>query len=479
MYHLHLKPTKSKSKLGLGTFLLTGLFLLAGVEIFSDQNVPMKSLPINISDLSRAWLWILLIGFLAHSGLFSAAETALFSLDRIRLTHIQHRHPRGYLYIQMLLNTPHTTLTSILLLNRFVNTGAAISAGALAQNYLAGSPVLSFLSGAAGVTFLILILGEIMPKTLAIERAETLGILCSPLLLIYIWLTTPLRLIIGFINSLLFRLFKIPPTRNTDTSSEEDLKMMLVSGELDTLLEDDEKEMIDGVFELRQKTGEEIMTPRTVLEAYPNTLSQKEMVESVRKGSHNRILIYAEDLDHIIGTLHIKDLLLHPDHPYADLVREPYLVPPKKELTALLRDMQKSHTHLAIVLDEYGGTAGIVTLHDLLEEIVGDIKDAKEAAKEQKDVVRIEPDHYHVAGKIDVSQLNETFNLGLDEGIARTIGGYVFNLLGRLPTEGEEFDTSGWRFQIMKMDGNRIDRISMQKIRMGTGESATGKEGTS
>jgi len=465
--------------LGLGTFLLTGLFLLAGVEIFSDQNVPMKSLPINISDLSRAWLWILLIGFLAHSGLFSAAETALFSLDRIRLTHIQHRHPRGYLYIQMLLNTPHTTLTSILLLNRFVNTGAAISAGALAQNYLAGSPVLSFLSGAAGVTFLILILGEIMPKTLAIERAETLGILCSPLLLIYIWLTTPLRLIIGFINSLLFRLFKIPPTRNTDTSSEEDLKMMLVSGELDTLLEDDEKEMIDGVFELRQKTGEEIMTPRTVLEAYPNTLSQKEMVESVRKGSHNRILIYAEDLDHIIGTLHIKDLLLHPDHPYADLVREPYLVPPKKELTALLRDMQKSHTHLAIVLDEYGGTAGIVTLHDLLEEIVGDIKDAKEAAKEQKDVVRIEPDHYHVAGKIDVSQLNETFNLGLDEGIARTIGGYVFNLLGRLPTEGEEFDTSGWRFQIMKMDGNRIDRISMQKIRMGTGESATGKEGTS
>lgn len=255
--------------------------------------------------------------------------------------------------------------------------------------------------------------------------------------------------------------------------------MMLVSGELDTLLEDDEKEMIDGVFELRQKTGEEIMTPRTVLEAYPNTLSQKEMVESVRKGSHNRILIYAEDLDHIIGTLHIKDLLLHPDHPYADLVREPYLVPPKKELTALLRDMQKSHTHLAIVLDEYGGTAGIVTLHDLLEEIVGDIKDAKEAAKEQKDVVRIEPDHYHVAGKIDVSQLNETFNLGLDEGIARTIGGYVFNLLGRLPTEGEEFDTSGWRFQIMKMDGNRIDRISMQKIRMGTGESATGKEGTS
>gem|GEM_PF-53493 len=476
---MHLKPTKSKSKLGLGTFLLTGLFLLAGVEIFSDQNVPMKSLPINISDLSRAWLWILLIGFLAHSGLFSAAETALFSLDRIRLTHIQHRHPRGYLYIQMLLNTPHTTLTSILLLNRFVNTGAAISAGALAQNYLAGSPVLSFLSGAAGVTFLILILGEIMPKTLAIERAETLGILCSPLLLIYIWLTTPLRLIIGFINSLLFRLFKIPPTRNTDTSSEEDLKMMLVSGELDTLLEDDEKEMIDGVFELRQKTGEEIMTPRTVLEAYPNTLSQKEMVESVRKGSHNRILIYAEDLDHIIGTLHIKDLLLHPDHPYADLVREPYLVPPKKELTALLRDMQKSHTHLAIVLDEYGGTAGIVTLHDLLEEIVGDIKDAKEAAKEQKDVVRIEPDHYHVAGKIDVSQLNETFNLGLDEGIARTIGGYVFNLLGRLPTEGEEFDTSGWRFQIMKMDGNRIDRISMQKIRMGTGESATGKEGTS
>jgi putative hemolysin len=447
--------------------------------VLSAQNVPIKSPSINMSDLSRAALWILLIGFLAHSGLFSAAETALFSLDRIRLTHIQHSHPRGYLYIQMLLNTPHTTLTSILLLNRFINTGAAISAGALAKSYLAGSPILGFLSGAAGVTFLILMLGEIMPKTLAIERAETLALLCSPLLLIYIWLTTPLRLIIGFINNLLFRLFKIPPARNTDTSSEEDLKMMLMSGELDTLLEDDEKEMIDGVFELRQKTGEEIMTPRTALEAYPDTLSQEEMVESVRKGSHNRILIYSEDLDHIIGTLHIKDLLLHPNHPYTDLVREPYLVPPKKELTTLLRDMQKSHIHLAIVVDEYGGTAGIVTLHDLLEEIVGEIKDAKEAAGEQKDIIRIEPDHYHVAGKIDVSRLNETYSLGLDEGIARTIGGYILNLLGRLPAEGEEFESSGWRFQIMKMDGNRIDRISMRKIPTGNGESPAGREGTS
>jgi len=476
VYYLHQKQTKPKNLGSPGTFLLISLLFIAGMGVLSAQNVPIKSLSKNMSDLSSAALWILLIGFLAHSGLFSAAETALFSLDRIRLTHIQHSHPRGYLYIQMLLNTPHTTLTSILLLNRFVNTGAAISAGALAKSYFAGSPILGFLSGAVGVTFLILILGEIMPKTLAIERAETLALLCSRLLLIYIWLTTPLRLIIGFINSLLLSLFKIPPARNTDTSSEEDLKMMLMSGELDTLLEDDEKEMIDGVFELRQKTGEEIMTPRTALEAYPDTLSQEEMVESVRKGSHNRILIYAEDLDHIIGTLHIKDLLLHPDHPYTDLVREPYLVPPKKELTTLLRDMQKSHIHLAIVVDEYGGTAGIVTLHDLLEEIVGEIKDAKEAAGEQKDIIRIEPDHYHVAGKIDVSRLNETYSLGLDEGIARTIGGYILNLLGRLPTEGEKFESSGWRFQIMKMDGNRIDRISMQKIPTGNGESPAGRE---
>jgi CBS domain containing-hemolysin-like protein len=131
------------------------------------------------------------------------------------------------------------------------------------------------------------------------------------------------------------------------------------------------------------------------------------------------------------------------------------------------------------VVDEYGGTAGIVTLHDLLEEIVGEIKDAKETAGEQKDIIRIEPDHYHVAGKIDVSQLNETYSLGLDEDIARTIGGYIFNLLGRLPVEGEEFESSGWRFQIMKMDGTRIDRISMQKIPTGNGESPAGREGTS
>jgi putative hemolysin len=304
-----------------------------------------------------------------------------------------------------------------------------------------------------------------MPKTLAIERGLSFAIICSPFLILFIRIIKPFRILIDLFSNSIFRIFKFSPTQNSDTFSEEDLKMMLMSGELDGLIEEDEREMIDSVIEFGEKTVEEIMTPRTELEAYPSGLSQEELIDSIRKGTHSRVLIYNEDIDHIEGVLHVKDLLLNPNRRYAELIREAHLVPPKKELTALLREMQRSHSHMAIVGDEYGGTAGIVTINDLLEEIVGDIKDAREAARETKEIIRIGPDHYNLAGKVEVAEVNEALDLNWDEDVARTISGFVFNTLGRLPSEGEEFDESGWHFRIMKMDGNRIDRISIKKLK--------------
>jgi putative hemolysin len=209
------------------------------------------------------------------------------------------------------------------------------------------------------------------------------------------------------------------------------------------------------------------------LEAYPNTLSQEEMMEATRKGQYNRVVIYEEDIDHIIGVLHVKDILLNPSRSYRDFLREPYIVPPKKNLLSLLLEMQKKRTHMAIVLDEYGGTAGIITLNKLLEEIVGDIHEAREATGKKKDIVRMGTDHYNITGMIDIKELNEILGLKIKEELSRTLSGFVFNSLGRLPRAGEEFHSSGWNFRILKMDGNRIDRIEMKKLSQTEGSSSS------
>ena len=414
---------------------------------------------------SQTLIWGFLFLFLILSALFSGSETALFSLDRMQLSQIEKRHPHGYHYIRSLLLSPQKTLTSILFLNCFVNISASLAAGALARSYMTGSPVLSFVAGAAGVTLLILICGEIMPKTLAIERSNVIALFCAPILILFCRLILPIRIIIDLFKDGLFRILRFTPVPSSDTTTEEDLKMMLISGELDGLLEEDEREMIDGVFEFGEKTVEEIMTPRTELEAYSNMLTQQELIDVIRKGNHSRVLIFEEDIDHIVGVLHVKDLLLNPNRRYVELIREPHFVPPKKELTTLLKEMQRSRSHIAIVGDEFGGTAGIVTLNNLLEEIVGDIRDAGEAARETKEIIRISPGHYNLAGKTEVTELNEALGLDLDVEVARTLGGYVFNILGRLPEEGEEFRNAGWLFQVKKMDGNRIDRIRLKKLK--------------
>ena len=430
------------------------------------------------AGFSRAILWILLCIFLMMSAFFSGCETALFSLDALSQSTLKHSHPHGYLIIKALLDRPKETLTSILFLNRFVNIGATLSAGALAMSYLSPYPILSFAVGALGVTLLILILGEILPKTLAMERPYILALVLAPFLAIFIRLIKPIRLLMDFISLSLFSAFHFSPSRNVETTSEEDLKMMLLSGEFDGLLEEDERDMIDGVFTFGEKTAEDIMTPRIDLEAYGLSLSQEEMLEAALKCSHNCVLIYEEDIDHIRGILHVKDLLLNPGRNYTESIRSPFFVPSKKKLTLLLRDMQKNRQHLAIVVDEYGGTAGIVTLTNLLEEIVGDIMDAREAAREQKQIIHMGSDHFNLAGKMEVKELNELLGIQLEEEGSRTLSGFVLNTLGKIPTEGEEFEKSGWHFHIMKMDGNRIERVSMRKMKQPArqGESPLEKE---
>ncbi len=400
-------------------------------------------------------LWLALGCFLFLSGFFSGSETALFSLDKIQLHRLKRERRHGIRAIQWLLQNPRDTLTTILFANMFVNIAATLLAGALAQRYFAPHPYIAFFAGALGITLVILILGEIVPKTLAIERAERIALRAAPVLLLVSRLIIPVRKILLAVSDLFFRILRISSDPHVTFVTEEELKALLTTGEIKKLLEEDEQKMINSIFELGQTTVEEIMTPRMEIEYFLSTTPQHELLAHLKASQHSRVLICDKNLDNIIGILHAKHLLLSQDTPYLKLLRPPLFVPPKKGLTDLLSEFKKSRRHLAVVIDEYGGTAGIVTMHDLLEEIVGTIH---ESTKSRADEIFQELRHneYLVPGKMEVSELNEHLPLALSEDMGRTVSGFITNTLGRIPKASDEIVLPNALFRIVKMGRNRV-----------------------
>lgn len=400
-------------------------------------------------------LWIALGCFLCLSGFFSGSETALFSLDKIQLHRLKRERRYGIRAIQSLLQSPKDTLTTILFANMFVNIAATLLAGALAQMYLGAHPFIAFFSGALGITFVILIIGEIVPKTLAIERAETIALRAAPLLLLASRLIIPVRILLLAVSNLFFGMLHIRPDPHTAFVTEEELKALLTAGEVKKLLEEDEQKMINSIFELGQTTVEDIMTPRTDIEFYLSTTEQQELITHLKASQYSRVLICENNLDNVIGILHAKHLLLNQDTPYLKLLQPPVFVPPKKGLNDLLVELRKSRRHLAVVIDEYGGTAGIVTMHDLLEEIVGTIRESTESRADET-FQELRHNEYLVPGKMEVAELNEHLPVALPEDMGRTISGFLINTLGRIPKPGEDVALPHALFRIVKMGRNRV-----------------------
>ena len=229
-FSLDSEPPKQTKGLHLLIIVLL-IWIASSICVFAADAGNDSSISSSIL-YSPAILWPLLVIFLFLSAFFSGSETALFSLDPIRRSHLEKKHPYGYSYIQRLLQKPHKTLTTILLLNRFANIGATLSAGALSASIVSHSPILSFLVGALGVTILILLIGEIMPKTMAIERTQAMALLSAPFLVFLVRISSPARRMIDLFTELMYRIFRFKSMTKKESSSEEDLKMMLLSGEL-------------------------------------------------------------------------------------------------------------------------------------------------------------------------------------------------------------------------------------------------------
>ncbi len=310
------------------------------------------------------------------------------------------------------------------------------------------------------ITVLHIILGELVPKALALLFPEQVsGWVVAPLMGFSWVMAGPIWLLNGTANWLL-RLFGIdPPGEHERLHSPEEIRMLVEqSTEGGSLLTQDAR-LLEGVFEFSEKTAQEVMTPRTRMEALAADMTLDAAANEVAELGRSRYPVYTESLDEIVGVVHAKDILAalrqRPEAMLRDVMREPFFVPGTREVEDVLTDMKRLKSHLAVVLDEYGGTAGLVTMEDLLEEIVGDIFDEYDASE----AVRPATSAPVLDGSMTVADFNERFEATLDDTDYNTLGGYVFGELGKLPKRGDKVVVQGRTLEVVEMDGRRVKSL--------------------
>lgn len=417
------------------------------------------------AQASEASIWILPFIFLClliGSAFGSSAETALFSLDKLDTSQLRNSSSWTDRQILKLLDRPNDTLVTILILNNFFNIGASLTAATFMEKVFQGTSAWTITLAAVVATTGILLLGEILPKVIAHLNPQRAARFLAPPLAAFAWIMTPLRFVLGLLLKGMLGLLKVPEQNSGEEVSEEELKVMISSGEVSSVLEDDEREMIDGVFELRRTVAAEILTPRMSVTAVPDHLTQEEMVARLRQSPNNRVLVYHETLDQLLGFVLVKEVLLDEQGVWRDHLREALMVPEGVGLLDLLKTFRKQRTKMAIVVDEYGGVAGIVTLQDLLEEIVGDIYEKHE--HDELEIRELEDGLWRVAGSVNLERLGEVCGVEFPSDKGRTAGGFVMNTLGRIPKAGDEVFFDSLELKVERMAGRRLHSLIVRRL---------------
>lgn len=401
---------------------------------------------------------ILLIILLLLSGFFSSAETALMSLSKIRLRHLVEEGDDKAKKVQKLLDNPNKLLGSILVGNNIVNIGASALATSLAIDFFGHSGV----GIATGImTLLVLIFGEITPKSIAAAKSEQLSFSISGFMTVYVKLMTPLVWLILIITNSFTKLFGGKPGISQPYMTEEEIKTMVSVGHEEGVLEGEEKQMIYNVFDFGDSQVRDIMTPRTEMIALEVESPYEKVIETYTSERFSRIPIYSENTDNIVGLLYMKDLILKQadskNFKITDYMREPVITFEFKNISELFKELRTKRVPIAIVLDEYGGTAGVVTMEDLIEEIVGDIRD--EYDDHEKDIEVVKENEYIVDGVTRIDELNDLIGINIETEDFDSIGGFIVGQFGYIPMPGESMNYNGDQFMVEEVDRNRIERM--------------------
>jgi len=401
-----------------------------------------------------------LVILLALSAFFSSAETALTTVNRLRVRALVDEGNSRAMILSKIIDDPGKLLSAILIGNNIVNISASSIATVLATNFFENSGA----GIATGVmTLLVLIFGEVTPKTMASLKAEKMALKNAKTVYALMFVLTPLIFILDLLSGGILRMFGVDPDKRDDSVTEEDLRTIVEAGHEDGVLETEEHKMINNVFDFGDHQAKDIMVPRVDMCFLKLDATYEEFIEIYREEKFTRIPVYEETRDNVIGILNVKDLLLYnpqeQEFHVKDFLREAYYTYEFKNTSELMMEMRKNSISIAIVLDEYGATAGLVTLEDLLEEIVGDIRDEFDEA-EAEEVQQLGEREYLVEGSCKLEDLNDMIGLGIESEDYDSIGGIVIDALQHLPSEGEEVTTEeGIRLIVEQVDKNRIEKV--------------------
>ena len=320
------------------------------------------------------------------------------------------------------------------------------------------------------ISYVTLVLGELAPKRIAMKKSEKVAFKSVGILLFINAIMKPFVKVLSFSTNIVLRIFGIDPNEQDEEVTEEEIRLMVDAGEENGVLEESQKEMINNIFEFDDAVVAEVMTHRTDIEAVEITDSIEDVVKIAVEEGFSRIPVYEDELDNIVGILYIKDLL-----PYvgktvpqgkkiSKLMREVSFVPESKKCGDLFEEMTEKHIHMVIVSDEYGGVAGLVTIEDLLESIVGNIQD--EYDMEEEEAVQLNETTFELDGTADIEEVEETLEITFPEGEYETIGGFIMSEIGHIPTEDEEavVEFSGYRLTVKEVDERRIERVLAERL---------------
>jgi putative hemolysin len=430
----------------------------------------------SLRELALLALLILLNAF------FAASEVAIVTVGKARLKRLIEEEVKVARTVERLAEDSSRFLATMrvgVTLVRFSAVATAvITLTDPLQKWIAQVPIefiaqaslpLAVFSVVITLAFFMLSLGELLPKTLALQRAEPIALAAAYPIDLFATIVSPVVKVLIAISSAAVHLFGSQPQGRIPFITEEEIKTMVDAGEETGIIEEDEKEMIYSIFELGETMAREVMVPRIDIVALESKTPVQQALDLILEKGHSRIPVYEETIDNIIGLLYAKDLLgqlRDGDATVAlrDILRPAYFIPETKKADELLQDLQQRKVHIAIVVDEYGGTAGLVTIEDLVEEIVGEIQDEYDA--EEPFIEVVSDDEFIFNARVDLDDVNKLMNVELPSERCDTLGGFIYSQLGKVPKVGDEILFDGIKIAVLSVVGRRIKKVKVNRERI-------------
>jgi len=406
---------------------------------------------------------VVIIILIALSAFFSSSETALTTISPHRVRSMTENHLKNADILERILSDRDKMLSVILICNNIVNIAVSSLCTVLVQK-LFGSWAVSI--GTGVLTVLILVFGEISPKTIATYRADKMALRFAPVVWFLMWLFTPIAAAVNFLASGVLRLSRVRKNERGESYTENEIRSIVEVSNEEGVLEDEEKTIINNVFDFTDKVAREVMVPWVNITAVPKDCGLDEVKKIYMDHMYTRLPVLNEDETGLIGMLHIKDFLFldtekDPCFSVENLMRELPYTYENKHLSELFMEMKTHHISMMAVMDEYGVTSGIVTMEDLLEELVGEIRDEYDS-DEENELVRISEHEYCMPGSMNLSDINERIGTALHSDNYDSIGGLMMEILDRLPEQGDEVVTGNVSIRADKVDGTKIDTVILR-----------------